>query len=647
VEGLSLLGAILAVGMAAASPVPGERPYPFFPSTLRAPEHAADGITAQRGFMMAARDGIRLSTDLYLPPGAWKWPAIVMRTPYGKEGSEPLLRLLARYGYAVVAQDCRGTGASEPGQWDMYMYEKEDGHDLVDWVRAQPWSDGKVGGTGGSYVGETQWFMASHPGMTAILPEVAGIGDARSPGVRLHMLVSAYARTIGKSGGQAKASVPIDVVERQMEAETLRTGYYNDRLHQAYPERVLTRFPELRALSADARAERLLRIWAGLPPGERTALVRFLLDAPEVNYANLSDVPGVFGPDGGGPAFKYVAPSLPDVYRALHAPPLMLNGWYDWGLDLTLETWVLLQRHAAARVRDNAHLVITPGAHNDLGYREGSDRVPALRHRYRGLDNVELIVRWYDYWLKDRKGALDGLSRVSYYLMGANEWRGADAWPPPASRPMRFFLDSAGSANGAGGSGVLRREIAGSGPPDRFVYDPDQPPPTRGGSIVSTLIASGSTDQRDVQERADVLVYTSPLLGADLEVTGPVSAMVYASSTAADTDFTAKLTDVFPDGRALVLQSGIVRARFRDPRAAPSLLRPGRVYAFAIDLWATANLFRRGHRIRLELASADFPRYERNANRGGRPGKPVKATQAVFHDRKRPSHLLLHVIEPR
>lgn len=646
-EGLSTLGAFLGAALLIASPAEDRRPYAFFGAALRPPDHAADEIRVQSGFMMPARDGIRLSTTLYLPPGDGRFPAIVMRTPYGKEGAEALLRELARYGYAVVAQDCRGTGASEPGQWDMYMYEKEDGHDLVEWVLAQAWSNGRIGATGGSYVGETQWFMASHPRMTAILPEVAGIGDGRSPGVKLHMLISAYARTIGKSGGRAKAPVPIDVMERQMEAETLRTGFYNDPLRAPYPERVLERFPELRSMSEAARADHMMRRWSVLPPGERTALVRFLLDAPEVNYANLGSVPGVFGRDGGGPAFKYVAPSLEEVYRGLHAPPLMLNGWYDWGLDLTFETWNLIQRHARPHVRDNAYLVVTPGAHNDLGYREGADRVPALRHRYRGTDNVELIVRWHDYWLKDRKDALAGRPRVTYYLMGADEWRGSDTWPPARARPTRFYLDSAGTANGADGSGVLRREQVGSGPPDRFVYDPEHPPPTRGGSIVSTLIPSGSADQRDVQQRRDVLVYTSPVLTADLEVTGPITAVLHASSSAVDTDFTAKLSDVFPDGRALVLQSGIVRARFRDPARGPLLLRPGRVSAFDIDLWATANLFRKGHRIRLEIASADFPRYERNANRGGRPGRPVKAAQTVFHDRRRPSHLVLHVIEPR
>lgn len=639
-----LLATILAAVNAAVL-IPEERPYSFFSGVLRPAEYSAGDIGVQRGLMVVARDGIRLATDLYLPPGGGKLPTIIMRTPYGKEGSEPLLREVARYGYAVVAQDCRGTGASEPGQWDMYMYEKEDGQDLLNWVEAQSWSNGKVGGVGGSYVGETQWFMASNKGMTAILPEVAGLGDGSSPGVRLHMMVNAYARTIGKSGGRAKASVSLDEIERQMEAETLSTGYFNDPLNGPYPERMLERFPVLRALAPAARAERLLQIWAELPPAERTALVRNLLGASEVNYANLGNLPAIFGPDGGGPAFKYVAPSLADVYRSIAAPPLMLNGWYDWGLDLTLETWALIEEFSNPHVRDNAVMVITPSAHNSVGYNEGADVTPALRYRYRGLDNLELIVRWYDRWLKNRPDAVEGLSRVTYYMMGANQWRGADAWPPRSARPTRFFLDSGGSASGVHGSGILRREHVGDGQPDRFTYDPEHPPPTRGGSIVSALVPSGSLDQSETQEREDVLVYTTAPLESDLGVVGPVHALIHASSSAVDTDWTAKLTDVFPDGRALVLQSGIVRARFRNRGEDPSLIEPGRVYPYDIDMWATANLFRKGHRIRLEIASADFPRYERNTNRGGQPGSPLKATQTVFHERAYPSHLVLHVMD--
>ena len=215
---------------------------------------------------------------------------------------------------------------------------------------------------------------------------------------------------------------------------------------------------------------------------------------------------------------------------------------------------------------------------------------PALRYRYRGLDNLELIVRWYDRWLKNRPDAVEGLSRVTYYMMGANQWRGADAWPPRSARPTRFFLDSGGSASGVHGSGILRREHVGDGQPDRFTYDPEHPPPTRGGSIVSALVPSGSLDQSETQEREDVLVYTTAPLESDLGVVGPVHALIHASSSAVDTDWTAKLTDVFPDGRALVLQSGIVRARFRNRGEDRSLIEPGRVYPYDIDMWATANL---------------------------------------------------------
>jgi hypothetical protein len=628
---------------ALGDPSADARPYPFFRSPLRPVDHPAQRIEVRRGLFMAARDGNRLAIDLYLPPGTGRHPTIVMRTPYGKERAESALRSLAQYGYAVMAQDCRGTGASEPGQWDQYMYEKEDSYDTVEWVKAQPWADGKIGGIGGSYVGETQWFMALHPGMTAILPQVAGIGGGPSNGVRLHMFINAYARTVGKSGGQPKASMSPGEMEKQTWAETLASGYYNEPLRPpAQADRALERFPELKDLPAAARGPRMLQIWAGLTAADRTDLVRFLIDAPQVTYANIGGLPSLLNR---GPAFKYVAPSTEDVYRALHAPPLMLTGWYDWGLNLSFQTWELLHRHAPAHVRDNAYLVITPVAHNSLGYQEGADRIPALRYRYsRVEENLELIVRWYDHWLKGRAGTLAGLAPVTYYLMGANEWRGAEGWPPPDGRPTRFFLDSSGQANGPDGLGTLTEERPGRGRPDRFVYDPSDPPPTTGGSIVSSMIPSGSTDQRDVEKRPDVLVYSTAPLTADLEVAGSLKVVLFASSSAVDTDFTAKLTDVFPDGRALVLQSGIVRARFRDREKAASLLEPGRVYEYEVDLWATANLFRRGHRVRLEIASADFPRYERNANLGGRAGAPVKATQTVFHDAVHPSHLVLHVV---
>jgi predicted acyl esterase len=605
-------------------------------------EYSEADIEVRRQVFLRARDGIRLAMDLYLPPASAKRPTLIMRTPYGRDRTDALILSLARHGYVVVAQDCRGTGQSEPGQWDMYMYEKEDSHDTVEWVTLQPWYNGRIGGLGGSYVGETQWFMSFHPAMTAIAPEVAGIGKARSNGVRLHLFVSAYARSIGKAGGASKSAAGIDAVERQMREETWATGYYNDSLEQPYPERVRERFPELALHEGEAVRQRMIEAYARMAPAERTSLVKFLINAPEINYANLSDVPPVFA--GGGPAFKYVAPSTETVYRRLHAPALLLTGWYDWGLDYTLDTWEMIQRFAPAHVRNNTYLIVTPAAHADLGYREGADSDPALQKRYRGKDNLDVLLHWYDHWLKGRKGAHAALPRVSYYLMGSGQWRGSDSWPPGEGRRLCFYLDSDGHANGSDGSGTLRELPPQLVRSDTYVYDPDSPPPTTGGSIVSTLFPAGSTDQREVQRRRDVLVYTSAPLARDLAVVGPLRVVLFASSSAVDTDFTAKLSDVFPDGRALLIQSGIVRARFRNPGRPPSLITPGQVERYEIDLWATANLFRTGHCLRLEIASADFPRFERNANLGGQRGGPVKATQTVFHDPRRPSHLIVSVL---
>lgn len=635
--------ALLALSLVVPPSVRGGRIPSPFAAPLRPYEHAEGEIEVRRQVMMSARDGVRLALDLYLPPGPDKRPTILTRTPYGKERTDSLLLSLARFGYAVVAQDCRGTGASEPGQWDMYVYEKEDGADTLDWVKRQPWYDGTIGAVGGSYVGETQWFLSFHPDMTAILPEVAGIGKGRSNGVRLHLFVSAYAKSVGKAGGKPKAA-GTEAVERETKTETWASGYFNDPLEAPSPKHLLERVPALRALAEAERGPRLLSLYAGMLAAERAALLRFLTGAPQVDYGNLGALPPVFGPEGSGPALKYVAASTADVYQRLHAPALMINGWYDWGLTWTLDTWDLLGRHAPAHVRDHTRLVLTPSAHMDLGYREGADASPDLRSRYRGKDNLPLTLRWFDHWLRKREDALRGLPRVSYFLMGANEWRGADTWPPPDVRTVRLFLDSAGNANGVDGGGTLSESPARLGRPDRYVYDPADPPPTTGGSIVSFLIPAGSIDQSPVQRRRDVLVYSTAPLSRGLAVVGPLTLVLYASSSAVDTDFSAKLSDVFPDGRALLLQSGMVRARFRDPGQRASLIEPGRLYRYEIDLWATANLFRPGHRVRVQVASADFPRYERNTNRGGRPGPPLKASQTVFHDSERPSHLVLSVL---
>jgi putative CocE/NonD family hydrolase len=240
--------------------------------------------------------------------------------------------------------------------------------------------------------------------------------------------------------------------------------------------------------------------------------------------------------------------------------------------------------------------------------------------------------RWYQ---AVREGKIDAWPRVIYYLMGANEWHTAEGWPLPGVDPVPLYLAPGGR---------LSSQSPRASAPDRYRYDPNDPTPTVGGSIVSYVYPPGSVDVSEVHKRKDVLTYTTPPLDRDLDVVGPLRLVLHASSSAVDTDFAARLTDVFPDGRAIQLQNGVLRARYRNLDGEPELLEPGRVYRLEIDMWATANRFKAGHRIRVDLSSADFPRFDRNTNRGGTAGPPVVATQTVFHDPERPSHLLLPVV---
>ena len=260
------------------------------------------------------------------------------------------------------------------------------------------------------------------------------------------------------------------------------------------------------------------------------------------------------------------------------------------------------------------------------------------------------MLDWYDWLLKGAQNELAREKPVKLFLMGTDEWRQEAAWPPPESRPVAYYLHSGGRANSSAGDGTLSRAVPGSESPDRFTYDPAHPVPTTGGPLCcdSAHLAPGAFDQRPVEQRPDVLDYTTPAFEHDDTVIGPVGVDLYASSAAVDTDFTAKLIDVDPDGFARILTEGIVRARYRDSQARPDLIRPGTVYKFHIDLWSTGNVFLAGHKLRLEISSSNFPRFDRNLDTGQSAANSahcVKTTNTVYHDRERPSALRLDVVE--
>lgn len=582
--------------------------------------------------MVAMRDGARLATDLYLPP-ALPAPAIAVRTPYGRGMDAYVGAFLsfARRGYVVVSQDCRGTGDSEPDSWDFYMYESEDGCDLVEWVSRQDWFDGFLGACGSSYIGQTQWCMAMHPRMSTVVPEVSGLGIVPISTAHLYMFLNVYAASVGK--GEDKVSIHHGELERLMADETLAGGYFNEPLQQPFSEALLARYPELRMLPPQQAKRRLWERYCALPSAQRAELIKQALGIKNISFLDMEHLPTIFGHRTSIDAHTSPATEPSELCRRLQAPALMITGWYDWALNDALATWQWIRRDAREPVRSRSRLLITPSAHNMTGYHEGIENHPELQHSHRMPANIELLMQWYS---AIRQGTADAWPTVIYYLMGANEWRIVADWPPPDAQRVALYLDH---------SGRLTAHVPQQpSTPDRYVYDPTNPTPTVGGSIVSFVYPPGSVDVSEVQKRPDVLTYTSALLERDLDVVGPLRVILYASSSALDTDFSVRLSDVFPDGRAIQLQSGMHRARYRDPGGEPELLVPDRIYRLEIDLWATANRFKAGHSLRLDVSSADFPRFDRNTNRGGEPGPPLPAMQRIYRDAEHPSHVLLSVI---
>ena len=612
-------------------PVPLEEAAPGLAAVLAGRGEAAaswppEAITRDTVWV-TMRDGTRLATDVYLPPADGP-PAIAVRTPYGRRTLEAAFRFLAQAGYAVVAQDCRGTGDSEPDHWDFYVYEREDSLDFVSWVTEQDWYGGFLGAMGGSYVGGTQWCMALHPRMTTIAPEVAGLGVVART-VRFHMFANAYAKTVGKGPGK----VPVDrtEMEHQMLAETLATGYFNDPLLSPPRPDLLDRYPQLSSMKPGEGRRWLWEQYCRAGDDERAAIIRLALGVQDITISDVERLDTVFPHAVNADAHMLPSTSAAELCAAVRAPAFMITGWYDWCLDDALRTWELLIAHGRDEVRAASRLLITPTAHNAPGYHEGQDTHPELARIFR--HDPVLVRYWHD---AVRTGSVAELPTVTYYLMGANQWCTASEWPPAAARRRELYFGPAGT--------LTWDEPPGWWEPDRYTYDPQDPTPTLGGSILSNVYPPGSVDVTELQVRSDVLTFTTPLLEHDVDVVGPLSLVLYASSTAVDTDFVARLSDVFPDGRAIQLQTGIVRARYRDADGDPALLEPGMIYRLEIGMAGTANRFAAGHRLRVDVCSADFPKLERNANRGGEPGPPARAVQTIFHGSAYPSHLVAYVL---
>ena len=571
-------------------------------------------IVIEKDIPMRTRDGTTLYSDVYRPDTDGRFPVLVVRTPYDKSLNMALTEkeYFPSRGYVVVVQDTRGRFRSE-GDFYPFIYEAEDGYDTIEWAARLPWSDGNVGTAGQSYLGLVQYLAAPQRP-----PHLKAMSPVSGPVTYFEDCV--YRRGVFELGWMLAYFV-------SMARNTLeRKGIYDQQKatldsYTAYPDIPMS------PMKKEVYRHLPLRDW-----GER------LKDGAPY-FADLLQ----HWTDGS----YWRATDLRRQFPNMNAPMLHVGSWYDVFQYDTLTMFTGMRAQAMTEeARRSQKLIMGPWGHL-LPYAtptsKGTGDIDFGPEALIELHDIHL--RWFEHFLKGVKTGILDEAPIRLFVMGENRWRDEYEWPLARTQYTKVYLHSTGKANGLNGNGVLSFSAPGEEPVDGYVYDPNDPVPTRGGTTLG--IALGAFDQRKIEEREDVLVYTSDVLTADMEVTGPVSLKLFAASSAPDTDFTAKLVDVRPDGYAQNIAEGVIRARFRESLSSPSLITSDKVYEYTIDLWATSQVFKSGHRLRLEVSSSNFPRYDRNPNTGHEFGVDTElrtAQQTIFHDNRYPSHLILPVI---
>lgn len=563
-------------------------------------------VTVEHGIPVTMRDGTILRADIYRPAGPGKFPVLLTRTPYDKhsDGDVDFGQKAAARGYIVINQDVRGRYTSE-GEWYPFLHESDDGYDTIEWAATLPYSDGRVGMYGGSYVGATQMLAAIvHP------PHLAGICPI--------VTASNYHDGWTYQGGAFE----------QWFNESWTSGLAQDTLNRS----VRSHTNALNGIQKLPLTQyQLFELPQTSPPADVLhSLAPYFID-------------WLAHPDYDEYWKRW---SIEEHYADIGVPSLTVAAWYDIFLGGSLRNYIGMKLHSKDDVsRRGQRLLITIGGHAGSGRKVGDVDFGADAP----FAEDEIILSWYDWLFKNAANDFSHSKPVKIFVLGSNQWREEEEWPLARARKTKYFLHSEGNANSARGDGTLATASPTSDKPDKYVYDPTIPVPTVGGPLCcdSEHLEPGPRDQRGVEARSDVLVYSTPVFEQNLEVTGPVQLELFAKSSAVDTDFTAKLVDVGPDGFAQNLTEGIVRARYRNSSEKAELMNPGQIYKFTVDLWATANVFRKGHALRLEISSSNFPRFDKNLNTSddvGAATRSVPATNTIYHDAEHPSALILPVL---
>ena len=555
-------------------------------------------VRIQKNVSAKMRDGVSLVADVYRPDSEGKFPVLLERTPYNRAGESSMANELASHGYVVVLQDTRGRYESG-GEFYPFRDESSDGYDTVEWVSNLPQSNGKVGMFGGSYVGATQMLaaMSKPPHLVAIFPYVTASeyydGWTYQSGALMQWFTSSWT-----------SGLAVDTQRRKTEGL--------------------------------------------LAPKE------WVLQLPVENFPILNQPPT----SALAPYFRdwvqhdrddsyWQRWRVSDHYSEMNVIGLHAGGWHDLFLKGAIKNYEGLHKLAPApQIRSAQHLLIGPWAHTGTSPEGKIGDVVFGKNAV--LDMTGTALKWFDYTLKGVKNEFASGAPVKLFIMGDNIWRDEQEFPLARTQYTKYYLHSQAAVNGSTSNGELSTVKPGAERREEFDYDPRNPVPTIGGRLCcGQAIPPGPFDQRPNESRRDVLIFSTPPLQKDLEVTGYVSVELYAASSAVDTDFTALLVDVDASGYARFLTDGIVRARFRDSTTESKPIEPGKVYKYSIDLWATGNVFKAGHRIRLYISSSNFPRFNRNLNMGEEILNSVQmmtAHQTIFHDSEHSSAIILPVI---
>ena len=566
-------------------------------------------MIVERNVAIPMRDGVVLRADIYRPAADGSFPTLVYRTPYRKDGiieggHEPTVSRAPRLGYALVVQEVRGRYNSD-GEFRPYHQEGRDGYDTIEWAAAQSWSNGRVGTFGLSYPGAVQWLaaMEAPPHLVSIFPA----------------MTFASGRHFFYHGGAFNHDWIRWIAVNIAPDVRVRRGMEGARSH------------------AEARKEWEVHRWEW----ERFLPLR---DFPLLEGIAPWYYDWLAHPDD-GPYWSFA--DVVSAHPGMNVAALNFSGWYDsnYGpLGAIANFTGMRERAATPEARRGQRLILGPWDHGDpQEYETGLGPIdfgPNATFDYYGL-----VFRWHDRWLKGIPNGVDESSPVRLFVMGENVWRDEEGWPLERARPVPYYLHSGGSANSLSGDGLLSLvEPAGEEPPDRYLYDPADP------VVIESFESGGPFDQAAVERRRDVLVYTTPPLEKDLEVTGPLTMHLFVTSSAVDTDFGVMLCDVHPDGvsyNLLPLEAGYLRARYRNSEAGPEPLIPDEPVELIIGGMVTSNLFRAGHRIRVQVSSSRFPVFDRNPNTGdpfGTSTRVVTARQTVLHDSGHPSRIILPVV---